>query len=240
MNTSQRIEALLFYLAEPINIGRLVRMLKVDHDEIVTAVAQLEAELHDRGIRLLRHDDTIELVTAPEASELIRALVKEELSKDLSKASVETLTIVLYKGPVTRSEIDHIRGVNSTFILRNLLIRGLIEKVEHPTDQRSFHYQSTTDLLKQLGITSVDQLPNYHETIAELAHFMSSVQADIEQPSEHSLAGSEIESELEEIKAADLSEDLVADSADIEQAGGSFNDQELGDHEQNAYGEHAN
>ena len=90
-------------------------------------------------------------------------MIKDDLAKDLGSASIETLTIVLYKGPIQKAEIDFIRGVNSNFILRNLLTRGLIEKVQNPEDQRSFLYQPTFDLLTHLGLKKSDDLPEYTE-----------------------------------------------------------------------------
>jgi segregation and condensation protein B len=75
--------------------------------------------------------------------------------KDLGKAGLETLSIILYQGPISRAEIDYIRGVNSNFILRNLLIRGLIERVENPHDQRSFLYKPTLELISYLGLSKI-------------------------------------------------------------------------------------
>jgi segregation and condensation protein B len=83
-------------------------------------------------------------------------------------AGLETLSIVLYLGPVSRSEIDYIRGVNSNFILRNLLMRGLVERIEHETDKRSLKYRPTFELLSFLGIGSVEELPEYETTRAEI------------------------------------------------------------------------
>ena len=81
--------------------------------------------------------------------------------KDLGKAGLETLSIILYRGPATRRDIDYIRGVNSQFILRNLLIRGLVEKIQNPDDQRTFFYKPTFQLLSYLGIGKLEDLPEY-------------------------------------------------------------------------------
>jgi segregation and condensation protein B len=86
----------------------------------------------------------------------------------LTKSSLETLSIVLYKNGVSRSEIDYIRGVNSSFILRNLIVRGLIEKITDPKDSRRLLYRPTFDALSFMGITSIEQLPNYSEVITQL------------------------------------------------------------------------
>lgn len=95
---------------------------------------------------------------------------KEELSKDLSKASLETITIILYKNGATRSEIDYIRGVNSSFILRNLAIRGLVEKVPSPDDSRKITYRPTFDLLSYMGVTRIEEIKefaNYHSILEQ-------------------------------------------------------------------------
>lgn len=176
MNLEQSIEALLFWKGEPMSIKELSKSLAVKDTDIFESLKKLESELSSRGIVLLRKVDKsgveeIMLGTSPEASGLIEKLSKEELSKDLGKASLETLSIILYKGPVKRSEIDYIRGVNSTFILRNLLVRGLIEKKAAPDDMRASVYGPSFELLSYLGVTSVDKLPNFEDIQAEILKF---------------------------------------------------------------------
>ena len=99
-----------------------------------------------------------------------RIFVKDELSKDLSGASLETLAVVVYKGPVTRKEIEYIRGVNVSFSLRNLLLRGLIEKVSSKLDPRIFLYTPSILALKYLGVASVAELPGYVEVAHEITN----------------------------------------------------------------------
>lgn len=171
MKLDQSLEAILFHQGVPLSRKRLRELLKCDAAALDTAIEELESRLSNGGLRLVKKDDELMLGTAPEQSALIEQMTKEELSKDLSKAALETLSVVLYKGPITRGEIDHIRGVNSTFILRNLLVRGLVEKIENPTDQRSFLYRPSFDLLQTLGVTEVSGMPGYDEAIAKLASF---------------------------------------------------------------------
>jgi segregation and condensation protein B len=173
MNPVQQLEAILFYFAEPKSIDEIMKMMKLSREELNGAINVLRESLSARGVRLMVAGEMLSLVTAPEASEMIARMVKEEREKELGKAGLETLSIVLYHGPLTRSAVDHIRGVNSTFIIRNLLIRGLVEKVENPEDQRSFLYRPTLDLLRFLGVTRVEDLPSYEETRAELEGFLS-------------------------------------------------------------------
>jgi len=168
----KQIEAILFYKGEPVKAATLAKMLHVAQKEIQEAVTVLKESLEDRGIRLLVKEDVFSLGTSPEMSDLIVSIRKEELSRDIGKAGLETLSIILYKGPLARSEIDYIRGVNSSFIIRNLLIRGLVERIHNPGDLRSFLYKPTFDLLSFLGVASIDELPEYEKVQAELQSFV--------------------------------------------------------------------
>ncbi len=171
MDRPQLLEALLFYRAEPVRLRELMALLGTNEEETRHALATLKESLGGRGVRLLETNDTFELVTAPEASALIESLRREELTRDLGKAGAETLAIILYRGPVSRAEIDFIRGVNSTFILRNLLIRGLVERRAHEKGGRGTYYGPTAELLKYLGITSIEALPDYVQVREEVANY---------------------------------------------------------------------
>ena len=175
----QKIESILFYKNEPVSLRDLSMWLEVSEDEVKAGLEALQEALHGRGIVLLENRGEYSLATSPECSSLIEKIVKEELSKDLSGASLETLAVVLYKSPVTRKEIEYIRGVNVSFSLRNLLLRGLIEKISSKLDERIFLYTPTSDALKYLGVTSVNELPGYVEVTKEIAT-RSQVPEDIE------------------------------------------------------------
>src|SRR3989338_3886308 len=162
------IEAILFSRSEPMTLPELCRALKQPSGEVKKSLLVLEEKLKGRGIALIRANEEIALATVPEAHELIERLRKEELSRDLGKAALETLSIVLYKREVSRRDIDYIRGVKSTAILRSLLIRGLVERIPSPTDERMFLYRPTAELVTLLGITNIEELPEYHSVQAEL------------------------------------------------------------------------
>jgi len=123
----------------------------------------LNNNLQNRGLVLLQKEDELTLGTSPEFSELIEKLQKEELNKDLSKASLETLSIILYKNGISRAEIDYIRGVNSSFTLRILSIRGLITKELDKKDSRRYIYKPSFDLLSYLGIKNLEELTDFNE-----------------------------------------------------------------------------
>ncbi len=168
MNLDAKIEAVLFYRGEPTEVSLLAKIIGVPAGEIEGSLKELEGKLRDRGLTIVRSDARVMLGTDPDASPLLEKMLREELERDLGKAALETLTIVLYNGPVARSHIDYIRGVNSQFILRNLLIRGLIERIENPNDQRSFLYKPSVNLLAHLGISKIEDLPEYTKVKEEL------------------------------------------------------------------------
>jgi segregation and condensation protein B len=173
MNLSAKIEAVLFWKAEPISEKKLAEILDSNVQDIKSAIVELEKNLNEnnRGIVLVQANDEVMLGTSKELSTLFENLTKEELNRDIGKAGLETLSIILYQGPISRAGIDYIRGVNSQFILRNLLIRGLIERVENPADARSFLYKATLALLSHLGISKIENLPEYEKIRSDIESF---------------------------------------------------------------------
>jgi len=168
MDLPQKIEAILFWKAEPVAVKKLASLLDVDVNAVKEGLTRLETALNGRGVTLVQTADDVMLGTAKELSPLIEKLTKDELTRDLGKAGLETLSIVLYQGPISRANIDYIRGVNSQFILRSLLIRGLVERSDNPEDARSFLYKPTLDLLSHLGISKIADLPEYDQVRSEI------------------------------------------------------------------------
>ena len=162
------IESILLWKGEPVTLPELCRALKAPSPDVKKALQRLREKLQGRGVSLVQTEDEIALVTASETHELIERLRKEELSRDLGKAALETLSIVLYKGQASRRDIEYVRGVNSTAILRSLLIRGLVERKQREGDERAFMYHPTVELLSLLGLSSVEGLPEYARVRAEL------------------------------------------------------------------------
>ena len=171
MTLEKQIEAILLFKNEPVTLAELSKMLATPVGEVGEAVKSLQDFYADRGMVIIRNGDEIALGTHPEASNLIEKLQKDELSRDLGRAGLETLSIILYKGPISRREIDYIRGVNSSFILRNLLIRGLIERSESAVGERSFSYQSTLELLRFLGVKNREELPEFETAFEKIEEF---------------------------------------------------------------------
>lgn len=165
MELLSKLEALLFIYGEPIEIKKLARIFSVKEEEVKSGVAALEEELkrEERGLTLVEDKGRVQLVTKPEFSKLLEDLTKEEFAEDLTPAALETLSIVSYAGPISRADLEYIRGVNSSFILRALLMRGLIEREIDPKRANAFVYTASFDLLKKLGLSKNSELPEYQK-----------------------------------------------------------------------------
>jgi len=168
LNLESKIEALLFFKGEAITLKKIGEIFNVNQEEIENALSNLISSKENTGLKIIRNGDEITLGTDPKASIFLEEMRKEELTKDLSKATLETLSIIFYRNSVSRSEIDYIRGVNSSFILRNLLIRGLIQKSLDKNDSRRYIYEPTLESLEFMGITNINELPNYNEVNEKL------------------------------------------------------------------------
>ncbi len=168
MKLSAQIEGVLFFRAAPMKLAQLASMFAVEIEAINEAIGELAVSLQGHGIAVLRTETEVQLATAPAIDALIEAMRKDELKRDIGKAGAETLAIVLYRGPISRAEIDRIRGVNSGFILRNLMIRGLVER---NTEGRGHTFTITAALLAHLGIGHKTELPNYATVLDQLERF---------------------------------------------------------------------
>src|SRR3989344_906366 len=173
MTLGAKIEAILFWKSEPMSVKKIAAALGENEDDVKKSIPELEQSLAERGIRIIHKDDELAITTAPEIAPIIEKLTKEELSRDLGRAGLETLSIILYYGPISRRDVDYIRGVNSAFIVRNLLVRGLVERVEDKKDQRVFLYKPTFDLLAFLGVSKVEDLTDYSSVRSEFTDFIN-------------------------------------------------------------------
>ena len=173
---SQKLEAVLFFRAEPVKKNELCSLLEATPEALEAAIATLAAHLEKGATRLVHTETEIVLSVAGEYSELIETIRRNDLKKDIGKAGAETLAVILYKGPISRSEIDRIRGVNSGYILRNLTTRGLIERTENT---KRVEYRITTALLQHLGVTQKDQLPDFVQIMSHLEQYESDQNAAV-------------------------------------------------------------
>lgn len=169
-NLSAKIEAILFVHGEPISLERLAEVVQAEVEEVKQALAVYaeRARAEGRGVALINDGRRAQLVTSPVAARAVADLVKSELAEELTPAALETLSIVAYLGPVARHRIDYLRGVNSTFTLRNLMVRGLVERVPDPERGNVQMYQLAFNTLSHLGASRLEDLPNYAEIQASL------------------------------------------------------------------------
>lgn len=177
LELQKQIEAVLFYKGEPVKKDTLITLLDTSAEDLSVAVSQLKLALDQRGVKIVEDEKSLALATAPETKELIETMRRDELEGPLGKAGLETLAIIMYQGTSSRADIEYIRGVNSSSILRSLTMRGLIEKKENPSDRRGFIYQSTPELPAALGITSIKEIPDYEATRAAIAQLIEEKEA---------------------------------------------------------------
>ena len=157
------IESILFLSGEPVNISKIAKIIGSDKPTVENAIMLLQNDYSaaGRGIVIIRKEDSLQMATHPDNASFVDLMVKSEIQESLSKAALEVLAIVAYRGPISRAEIEAIRGVNSSFTLRSLMIRGLLERIDNPKDNRSYLYKISFDFLKKLGIEKIEQLPEF-------------------------------------------------------------------------------
>lgn len=159
----QALEALLFAAGEPLEKKEAAKLLGIKPEQLSRVVEALSGELAGRGVALVESANELELRTSPAAADYAKKLRESELSRDLGKAGLETLAVIAYRGGATRSEVDWVRGVNSSASMKTLLLRGLIEGREDEADRRRVRYTLTTDALAYLGLARASELPRYGE-----------------------------------------------------------------------------
>lgn len=165
-NLIAALESLLFIYGEPIGLEKIAELLEVKQEELGEVISGFEIRLktdNSRGLILNRINNQIQLTTKPDFQKLGEKIIKEEIKENLTPATLETLSIVAYNGPIARSTIDYLRGVNSGYILRNLLVRGLIERYPDPRRPYVFLYNVSFDFLKHMGLAKQEELPEYQK-----------------------------------------------------------------------------
>lgn len=157
---SARLETLLFVAPGAVTIDQLAAALEISPEEVEAGLAELEAGYGGRGLRLQRHAGSLQLTTAPELADLVERFLGLEAIAHLSRAALETLAIVAYQQPVTRPQVDAIRGVNSDAVLKSLLSKGLVQEVGRAEGPgRPILYSTTAEFLQHFGLNSLEDLP---------------------------------------------------------------------------------
>lgn len=164
MKFKSQIESLLFISHKPLGIKELAKLTDSKLENVKSEINKLKKEYEDQagGIIILKIDKKYQMATAGENKQIVDKFVKKELTGELTRPSLETLTIVAYRGPISKAELELIRGVNCTLILRNLLMRGLVEAKESKKEGVTY-YNITFDFLRHLGLSDVSELPDYEK-----------------------------------------------------------------------------
>ncbi len=156
----QLVESLLFVAGEPVTLAQLASATEVPPEQVVQALAELETACVARGIRIQRHATGFQFVSAPGSARVVGRFLGVQASGRLSSAALEVLAIIAYRQPLTRAQIDAIRGVDSSGTVRALLARDLIAEAGRlESIGRPILYATTPTFLQQFGLTSLTDLP---------------------------------------------------------------------------------
>ena len=176
MSTDVLLEAVLFYKSTPLRKSEAAAALGITAEELTTALSVLQKRLQTTALTVIETENEIQLVTAPHVSQFVAALRRDELRTEIGKAGAETLAIILYKEPISRADIDRIRGVNSSMTIRNLLTRGLIAK-QKDRKNGATTFTITPELLLYLGIEKKQDLPEYGAILDRIEAFETTLAA---------------------------------------------------------------
>jgi segregation and condensation protein B len=158
-----QILSILFVASKPVSIKELQETLEISEEELRKAVTELVSINQNSGIILLAQNDKLQLASNPDNSPEVKKFLSLELREKLTDSALETLAIIVYRQPVSKVEIENIRGVNSQYTIRHLMIRGLIEKIPSPSDKRMQLYRTTFEFMQHLGIKDLKDLPDFEE-----------------------------------------------------------------------------
>src|SRR5437764_7298813 len=174
------IESVLFVSGRPLERAELRKLLDVDDTSLTLGLQTLQHDLehHGRGIRLQRLGEQVQLVTAPEMARYVAALLGLPMTAKLTTAAMETLAVISYRQPVTRAQIEAVRGVNSDRALASLIQHGLVAEVGRAqTVGRPALFSTTSEFLQQFGLTKLEELPGITAPTSLEASYVS-IEAD--------------------------------------------------------------
>lgn len=164
VSLQRNIESLLLVATRPLSLKKIAEQTAVTVGDVEATIEALKVKFNteDSGIHVLQHGTTVQFVTSPEVSAMITEYLKEEQAGELTRPALETLTIIAYRGPISKIQLDTIRGVNCSLILRNLMIKGLVD-AKSGKDKYQTTYSVTSDFIRFLGLTDITQLPDYEQ-----------------------------------------------------------------------------
>ena len=163
-NILSKLESILFVASKPISVKKMASVLKESEPDTLAALEELRGKYNNpgSGIVVLQNNYDWQMVSNPDNRDTAENFLKAEISGELTRPQLETLTVISYCGPVTKPELEQIRGVNCSLILRNLMLRGLVKEVEDSANLLPT-YEATMDYLRHLGLNSVSDLPDYDQ-----------------------------------------------------------------------------
>ena len=159
-----KIESLLFISHKPLSVQKIAELTKSEKETVKNTLNELmqQYQEEERGFQIMKVGQSYQMVSAPDNGKIIKEFLKDEQTGEMTKPSLETLTIIAYRGPITKAELDMIRGVNCSLILRNLMIKGLVESKEDKSKMQTV-YGITFDFMRHLGISQLKDLPDYEK-----------------------------------------------------------------------------
>lgn len=163
-----QIQSILFVASKPLSVKYLAQITEQPIAQISASLLELMEEHKNSGIILLEANGEYQFATNSENSTVVKNFLNADLREKLTDATVEVLSIIAYRQPISKTEIEAIRGVNSQYSIRHLLMRGLIEKIPNPNDSRGSLYQITSEFLQQMGINSIKDLPEFEKLVENI------------------------------------------------------------------------
>ncbi|MBI4135168.1 SMC-Scp complex subunit ScpB [Candidatus Uhrbacteria bacterium] len=162
MSLKSKIETLLFVAGRPLTVKKIAEFIDGEEEDISESLKELIQDYTARGqgIRIFSTGNSFQMGTAGENAAVLEKFVKAEFAGELTRPQLETLTVIAYRGPIAKGELEIIRGVNCGLILRNLLIRGLVDE-EFDSKKKETRFRVSMDFLRYLGASSVENLPEY-------------------------------------------------------------------------------
>lgn len=163
-NLKSKIESLLFVAGRPLNLKKISEEVGGKKDEVKKAIDELidECKRSGRGVQVMEIDGEYQMSTNPDSSKMVKEFLKDEITGELTRPALETLTIIAYRGPISKPDLEQIRGVNCSLILRNLMIKGLVEAKAADKGGEAL-YNITFDFMRYLGINKTSELPDYEK-----------------------------------------------------------------------------
>jgi segregation and condensation protein B len=163
MTIQAKLESVLFVASKPLSLKKIAKVLEVSEEEIVFVLSELRLKYtSESGIVILENNGDYQMVSNPENKEIAENFIKAEVSGELTRAQLETLTVISYCGPISKPELEQLRGVNCGLIIRNLMMRGLVKEASDSSELLPC-YEVTMDYLRHLGINSLGELPDYEQ-----------------------------------------------------------------------------